>query len=84
MKTDITPEQVAKYQEQGFIVIKDFLSAAELEHWREVTEAAVRVRLWKPLQDLNNQTDPDTFYAQVFTQALRLADILRADGGADL
>jgi phytanoyl-CoA hydroxylase len=74
MITDVTPEQVATYQAQGFIVLDNFLTPAELEHWREVTADAIRVRLANS-QNLSNQGDPDAFYAQVFTQCLRLADI---------
>jgi hypothetical protein len=73
MKTSVTPEQIEHYQRQGFIVIEGFLDPGELEHWREVTAAAVDMRL--QMTNLNNQRDPDTFYAQVFTQCLRLADI---------
>ena len=80
MKTDITPHQIATYRTQGFIVIDDFLTPAELEHWRTVTMEAVQMRLADSAVEnnraiLNNQRDPDAFYAQVFTQCLRLADI---------
>ena len=34
MKTEVTPEQVAEYQERGFVAIHDFLDAEELEQWR--------------------------------------------------
>jgi hypothetical protein len=75
MKTEVTPEQIEHYQQNGFIVIPGFLDPGELEHWRAVTAAAVEMRL--QMSNLNNQRDPDAFYAQVFTQALRLADIYR-------
>lgn len=81
MLTDITPTQIDAYREQGFVVIENFLSPAELEHWREVTADAIRVRL-ADSQNLSNQADPEAFYAQVFTQCLRLADI--HDGMAKL
>ena len=74
MVTEVTAEQVSTYQEQGFIVIENFLTPGELEHWRTVTADAIRVRLANS-QNLSNQADPDAFYAQVFTQCLRLADI---------
>lgn len=74
MQTEVSAQQVEQYQQQGFIVIENFLDAAELEHWRAVTEAAMRVRL-DDAAGLSNQADPETFYAQVFTQCLRLADI---------
>jgi phytanoyl-CoA hydroxylase len=74
MHTDVTGQQVEQYQAQGFIVIEGFLNAEELEHWRAVTADAIRVRL-SDRNGLNNQANPDAFYAQVFTQCLRLADI---------
>src|SRR5262249_19109169 len=78
MKDQITPEQVAFYQENGFIVIEDFLSPDELDHWRTVTEEAIAHRLssgdngWE--KNKTNQDNPDSFYAQVFLQCLKLAD----------
>lgn len=83
MRYQTTPEQVAQYQRDGFIVIEDFLDATELELWRTTTDDAVSKRLeasktaagWgKDSNSLTNQGDPDNFYAQVFTQCVRLAD----------
>jgi len=87
MKNEVSEKQVDDYRRQGFVVIDQFLSPAELEHWRAVTQDAVDLRLSMSLQEnnqaiLNNQRDPDAFYAQVFTQCLRLADI--HDGMAEL
>lgn len=73
MKTELNKQQIEKYQEQGFLVIDGFLDADELEHWRKITQEAVDLRLKNSV--LNNQTDPNSYYAQVFTQCLRLADI---------
>jgi phytanoyl-CoA hydroxylase len=79
MKTDVTPEQTEQYRQQGFLVIDEFLDAGELEHWRAVTADAMSVRLvdtkWEPGMYHNNQTDPDAFYARVFTQCIKLADV---------
>ncbi len=74
MHTEITQQQIDQYQEQGFIVIENFFDAAELERWRAATADAIRVRL-ADAQGLSNQDNPEAFYAQVFTQALRLADV---------
>ena len=73
MKHKLTEDQVASYNENGFLVIDGFLNGEELERWRRVTEEAVALRVGS--DTLNNQSDPDAFYAQVFTQCLRLADI---------
>src|SRR5579862_5291067 len=85
MKDQLSEQQIETYQAQGFVVIEDFLNAGELERWRHDTEEAVRERLHATgaaRQDglrnltatLHNQADPDAFYAQVFTQCLKLAD----------
>lgn len=72
MKYQITREQTAEYQKNGYIVIEDFLNAKELEHWRTVTEDAVKQRLTER-NGLTNQDSPG-YYSQVFIQAVRLAD----------
>lgn len=68
-----TEQQIQQYREQGFVVVEGFLDAAELDHWRQVTEAAIKLRLASAT--LNNQADPQAFYAQVFTQCLNLRDL---------
>jgi ectoine hydroxylase-related dioxygenase (phytanoyl-CoA dioxygenase family) len=73
MKHELSDEQIAFFRDNGFLIVEGFLNAAELEYWRKTTEEAVAKRLGS--DTLNNQKDPDAFYAQVFTQALRLADI---------
>jgi phytanoyl-CoA hydroxylase len=73
VQTEVSEQQVRQYREQGFLVLENFLDAAELAHWRQVTEAAIKLRLASAT--LNNQADPDAFYAQVFTQCLNLRDL---------
>ena len=76
MKNHLTDEQIAFYGENGFIVLENFLDTEELATWRTWTEEAVAERLEQGagFQNLNNQGDPDAYYAQVFTQCLKLAD----------
>ncbi len=74
MKNELTTRQIEQYRAQGYIVIEGFLNADELEHWRKVTEEAVQLRI-NDTTILSNQHDPDSYYAKVFTQCLRLADI---------
>ncbi len=75
MNDALTPDQIAQYQEQGFIVIDDFLDATELEHWRTNTQEAVDQRLaeYEKKDDLptilNNQSKPDTYYARSLRSA---------------
>jgi len=74
MNTEVTPAQVEQYQAQGFIVIENFLDRAELERWRQDVAEAIAIRIGDK-SILSNQGMPDSFYAQVFLQCLRLADI---------
>jgi ectoine hydroxylase-related dioxygenase (phytanoyl-CoA dioxygenase family) len=78
MRTDVTTEQVEFYRTNGYLLVEDFLSQDELEEWRTSTDEAVHQRLTARTgqfeKDLNNQANPDDFYAQVFTQCIRLAD----------
>ena len=74
MQTEVSAEQIEQYREKGFLVLEGFLDAAELERWRQVTEEAIRLRLTGNF-NLTNQGDPETFYAQVFTQCLNLRDV---------
>ena len=54
MKNELSQEQIGYYQENGFVVIDDFLSPEELQEWREaVTEAiAERNGIKIPGQDI--------------------------------
>jgi ectoine hydroxylase-related dioxygenase (phytanoyl-CoA dioxygenase family) len=78
MRSEISAEQIGFYRENGYLVIENCLDAGELEKWRRCTDEAVAERLasinpggkW----NLTNQGDPDSYYAQVFTQCLKLAD----------
>jgi phytanoyl-CoA hydroxylase len=73
MQTELSQAQIDRYRTDGFLVIEGFLDAEELAEWRRCTDEAVAERL-KAGRVLNNQADPDAYYAQVFTQCLRLAD----------
>ena len=76
MNDTLSPQQIAAYRENGFVVLENFLDEDELDTWRETTEEAVAERLagGAGFGNLNNQGDPDAYYAQVFTQAIKLAD----------
>jgi phytanoyl-CoA hydroxylase len=74
MKDQLTPEQIRFYQENGFLVLENFLDATETAHWSRTTDEAVEKRLASDAHRLSNQGDPDAYYAQVFTQCLKLAD----------
>jgi ectoine hydroxylase-related dioxygenase (phytanoyl-CoA dioxygenase family) len=69
----VSADTIAFYRENGFVAIEGFLTPDELAHWRTVTEEAVTQRL-ESQGALTNQRDPDSYYAQVFTQCLKLAE----------
>ena len=44
MKHQLTTEQIESYRSSGFLVVENFLSGDELEHWRETVTTAVKER----------------------------------------
>src|SRR4030095_4940652 len=79
MKNQLSEEQIQFYQNNGFIVIEDFLSPEELEHWRIVVTTAVKERagIKIPGKDIKTgeadgiNEDAD-YFAKVFDQLLNL------------
>ena len=83
MQTHLTEAQIAYYRENGFLVIENFLTPEELAQWQTTTQEAVDERLGifrdgvretATTTFLTNQHNPDDYYANVFTQCLKLAD----------
>jgi len=79
MKHHLTPEQIQSYQDNGFIVIGDFLSQEELEHWRKAVTTAVEERagIKIPGKDIrigesDGINEDWDYYAKVFDQLLNL------------
>ena len=79
MKSQITAEQVAYYQNNGFIVIEDFLSPDELEHWRSAVMEAVTERGGKKMPGKDTKIGEDDginedaeYFGKVFDQLLNL------------
>src|SRR5579872_4089375 len=72
-------EQIAFYQSNGFVVIEDFLSPDELEHWRKAVMQAVAERGGRKIpgkdiligEDDGINEDGD-YYGKVFDQLLNL------------
>jgi len=77
MKNELSAEQVNSYQQNGFLVIEDFLSAEELAFWRQALEEALANRGGnklpgrKDIPDQNDPTDKD-YYNKVFDQLINL------------
>ena len=79
MKNQLNNEQIQFYQNNGFIVIEDFLSQEELDHWRIAVTTAVEERggIKIPGKDIKTgeadgiNEDAD-YFAKVFDQLLNL------------
>lgn len=71
MNTELTPEQIKFYQENGFIVIEDFLTPDELEEWRRYVGEAVQQREDRKLADGRFRAG-DSYYDNVFIQRINL------------
>jgi ectoine hydroxylase-related dioxygenase (phytanoyl-CoA dioxygenase family) len=77
----VTAQQVASYQENGFVVLPDLLTATELDSWRQVIERATAARVTRlPLKGENYEdsfheggySESDEYYNNVFTQKINL------------
>lgn len=79
MKYQVTREQIHSYQDNGFIVIEDFLSPEELENWRATVMDAVHQRGGKKMpgkdikvgEDDGINEDPE-YFGKVFDQLINL------------
>lgn len=83
MQTQVTEEQIAFYQENGYIVIPDVLNADELQTWRDVVDEAVTERGTKTFAEAtglnakrpeipDGHDEDSDFYNNVFTQRVNL------------
>ena len=79
MKHQLTPDQVQSYQDNGFIVIENFLSPDELQHWRKSVTTAVEQRAGIKIPGKDIKTGEDDginedsgYFAKVFDQLLNL------------
>jgi phytanoyl-CoA hydroxylase len=79
MKYQMTKEQVGSYQDNGFVVIEDFLSPEELETWRANVVDAVRERAGKKMPDKDLVIGEDdginedsSYFGKVFDQLINL------------
>src|SRR5947207_4052478 len=79
MKYQLSEEQIQSYQENGFIIIENFLSTEELDHWRKSVNAAVEERAGIKIPGRNIKTgdadginEDSDYFAKVFDQLLNL------------
>jgi phytanoyl-CoA hydroxylase len=71
MNTELTQEQVDFYQENGYIILHDFLTPDELETWRQSVDEAVQQRDDRKLAD-GTMRAGDSYYDNVFIQRINL------------
>jgi ectoine hydroxylase-related dioxygenase (phytanoyl-CoA dioxygenase family) len=79
MNWKIGQQQIDSYQQNGFVVIEDFLSPQELEHWRECVMEAVTERGGKKMPGKETKVGEDDginedseYFGKVFDQLLNL------------
>jgi phytanoyl-CoA hydroxylase len=77
MKSEIRQEQILFYQENGYIIIEDFLSPQELEKWRNAVDAAVVNRKGYKLPGVaevygKGDDKEKEYYDKVFDQLINL------------
>jgi phytanoyl-CoA hydroxylase len=79
MKTELTKQQVLLYQQNGFLLIEDFLNKDELKFWREAVTEAIRERNGQKMPGRNTKVGEDDginkdadYYGKVFDQMLNL------------
>ena len=71
MNHAITQDQIDFYQENGYVIIDDFLNADELEEWRESVGEAAANRGKRKLAD-GRMMETDSYNARVFAQRINL------------
>ncbi|WP_411273108.1 phytanoyl-CoA dioxygenase family protein [Daejeonella sp.] len=77
MKNKLSVDQIEKFQTDGYVVIEDFLSATELEFWREALNEAIEKRKGYKMPDrkevYGKGDDADkSYYDNVFDQLINL------------
>ncbi len=79
MKHQLSEDQIQSYRTNGFIVIENFLSPEELEHWRKAVAVAVEERAGIKIPGKDIKTgeadginEDSDYFAKVFDQLLNL------------
>ena len=79
MNCQLQDNQIQYYQTNGFVVIEDFLSREELEHWRKAVSAAVgeRAGIKIPGKDIkigeaDGINEDAEYFGKVFDQLINL------------
>ena len=71
MNTQVASKQIEFYRENGFLVIGDFLTHAELSVWRDAVDEAVAEHVSRS-DAYHNQGRGNSYYENVFVQCVNL------------
>ena len=78
MNNELTQEQVDFYQENGYIVIENFLTPEELETWRQRMLTArwrgVETASWLIGSDLDDESEEGKYRRRRFVQRINLVE----------
>jgi ectoine hydroxylase-related dioxygenase (phytanoyl-CoA dioxygenase family) len=72
MRTKLTQAQIDHYRENGFVVIKNFLSPRELAAWRAAVDDAVGRRGQQRILGHEEKINEEAYYNNVFIQRVNL------------
>jgi ectoine hydroxylase-related dioxygenase (phytanoyl-CoA dioxygenase family) len=79
MNTSLTETQIQKYQQDGFLVIDDFLTAGELAFWRSAVTEAIEERAGRKMPHRDTKVGEDDginkesdYFVKVFDQMLNI------------
>jgi phytanoyl-CoA hydroxylase len=72
MRSNVTQAQIDHYQENGFVVIKNFLSPRELATWRAAVDDAIGRRGQQRVLGHEEKPNEDAYYNNVFIQRVNL------------
>ncbi len=79
MKSELTQNQIESYQENGFLLVENFLNSDELAFWRKAVTEAIQQRNGRKFANMNAKIGEDDginkdsdYYGKVFDQMLNL------------
>ena len=72
MNTQLSQEQINFYQENGYIILHDFLNADDLAIWRAALDEAIRQRGNQLIPDHEAVINEESYYSKVFVQRVNL------------
>ena len=79
MNNSLTAAQVQSYQQEGYLLVEDFLSAEELSFWQEAVTEAIEQRSGRKLPNSEVLTGEDDginkesdYYGKVFDQVINI------------